>query len=110
LIPAGKYELVIHTDDSPCQTAIVMLDFVLQRKATLSAHPSYSPDIAPSDFLLFADLKRELRGFRFRISEDVLVEMRKLVGEISPETLLDAFHNWIACCESLIASDGNYFE
>jgi hypothetical protein len=33
-----------------------------------------------------------------------------LVGEISHETLLDVFHDWIAWCESMIASDRNYFE
>jgi hypothetical protein len=56
----------------------------------------YSPDIAPSDFFLFGDLKRELRGARFRISEEVLIEMQKLVGEISPETLLNTFRDWIS--------------
>jgi hypothetical protein len=36
--------------------------------------------------------------------------MRKLVGEISPEPLLNGFRDWIAWGESAIASDGNYFE
>jgi histone-lysine N-methyltransferase SETMAR len=79
------------------------------RKVRFALHPPYSPDIAPSDFFLF-DLKRELGGSRFQTSETLLVEIRNLVGETSPETLLDIFHNWISWCESLIASDGNYFE
>jgi hypothetical protein len=33
-----------------------------------------------------------------------------LVGQVSPETLLDVFHDWIPWRESLIASHGNYFE
>jgi hypothetical protein len=33
-----------------------------------------------------------------------------MVGEISPDTLLDVFHDCMAPCESVIASDGNYFE
>jgi hypothetical protein len=32
------------------------------------------------------------------------------VGEISPEMLLDLFHDWIARCENVVATDGNYFE
>jgi hypothetical protein len=55
---------------------------------------------------LFGDLKRELRGFRFQISEELLVEIRKLAAEISPENLLDVFHDWISWCESLTAGDG----
>jgi hypothetical protein len=32
------------------------------------------------------------------------------VSEISPETLLEAFHDWIARGENVISSDGNSFE
>ncbi|GBP43002.1 Histone-lysine N-methyltransferase SETMAR [Eumeta japonica] len=28
-------------------------------------HPPYSPDLAPSDYFLFSNLKKELRGRRF---------------------------------------------
>ncbi|GBP66110.1 Histone-lysine N-methyltransferase SETMAR [Eumeta japonica] len=28
-------------------------------------HPPYSPDLAPSDYFFFSDLKKELRGRRF---------------------------------------------
>jgi hypothetical protein len=110
LIPAGKCKLVIHTDNSPCHIANVVLGFVSQIKVRFAPHPSYSPDIAPPDLFLFGDLKRELRGLRFQTGEELPVEMRQLVGEISPETLLDVFHDWISWYESLIASDENYFE
>jgi hypothetical protein len=72
--------------------------------------PYIPPDIAPSDFFLFGDLKHELRGPRFQTGKKLLVEIRKLIGEISPEALLDVFHDWTSWCENLIASDGNYFE
>jgi hypothetical protein len=110
LIPAGQCKLVIHTDNSPCHTANGVLDFVSQRKVRFAPHPPYSPDIAPSDFFLFGDLKRQLRGSRFQTDEELLVEIRKLVGEISPKTLLDVLHDWISWCKSLIANYGNYCE
>jgi hypothetical protein len=110
LVPAGRCKLVIHADISLCHTSNVILDFVLQRKVRFAPHPPYSPYKAPSNFFLFGDLKRELRGSRFQTGEEFLVAIRKLAGEISPETLLDIFHDWISWCESLIASDGSHFE
>jgi hypothetical protein len=32
------------------------------------------------------------------------------VGEVSPETLLGVFDDWIARYENVTAIDGNYFE
>ena len=34
-------------------------------------HPPYSPDLAPSDYYLFANLKKELRGRRFLSDKEV---------------------------------------
>jgi hypothetical protein len=85
LIPASKRKLVIHADNSPYRTANVVIDFVSQRKVRFAPHLPYSPEVAPSNFFLFGDLKRELRGSRFQTGEELLVEVRKLVGKISPE-------------------------
>ena len=40
----------------------------------LLLHPSYSPDLAPSDNWLFANLKRMLQGKRFVSNEEVISE------------------------------------
>lgn len=34
-------------------------------------HPPYSPDLAPSDYFLFQNLKRELKGKRFHTDDEV---------------------------------------
>jgi hypothetical protein len=110
LIPAGQCKLVIHTDNSQYYTDRVVFDFVLQRKVKFALHPPDSPNLAPSDFLLFGSVKQELRCSRFRTAKVLFAEARKLVSEISAETLLNLFHDWTARCDSVIASDGNYFE
>jgi histone-lysine N-methyltransferase SETMAR len=38
-------------------------------------HPPYSPDLAPSDFFLFPEMKNPLRGRRFDCREDVIQEV-----------------------------------
>jgi [histone H3]-lysine36 N-dimethyltransferase SETMAR len=40
----------------------------------LLPHPQYFPDLPPSDFLLFADLKRMFTGKKFRTNEKVIAE------------------------------------
>jgi [histone H3]-lysine36 N-dimethyltransferase SETMAR len=40
----------------------------------LFLHPPYSPDLAPSDFFLFADLNRMLAGKKFSTNVEVIAE------------------------------------
>ena len=40
----------------------------------LLPHPLYSPDLSPSNYWLFADLKRMLQGKRFGANEEVISE------------------------------------
>jgi hypothetical protein len=47
----------------------------------LLPHPSYSPDLAPSDFHLFGPLKNALRGARFEGDESVILAVRTWLRE-----------------------------
>jgi hypothetical protein len=76
LIPASKCKFVIHAHHSPCHTANVVLDFVLQRKVKFAPYPTDSPDVALSDFFFFGDFKSEPLGSRFQTGKELLVETR----------------------------------
>ena len=41
-------------------------------KFELMPHPPYSPDLAPSDYFLFPNLKKWLGGKRFADNEEVI--------------------------------------
>jgi hypothetical protein len=99
LIPAGKCAQLLLVPH--CQSA---LDFVSQRKVRFAPYP---PDITPSNLGLFGSFKHELQGSRFPADEELLAEARKLVGEISPETWLDVFHDSIAWCEIVMGATLN---
>ena len=47
-------------------------------------HPSYSPDLAPSDFFLFPNLKKDIRGCHFRSDEEVVSAAEKWVNQKDP--------------------------
>jgi hypothetical protein len=109
-IPAGKRKSVIHVADFRCHTAKVVLNFVSQRKVRFAPRPPYSRAVTLSALFRFGYLKRELGASRFQTAEELLPEVQKLVGEISPETLMGLFHDWIARRESVTGNDGNCFE
>ena len=47
----------------------------------LLAHPPYSPDVAPSDYNLFPEIKKGLRGKRFQSTDDVKNHVLKFLKE-----------------------------
>ena len=59
----------------------------------LLPHQPYSPDVAPSDYWLFANLKRMLQGKRFGFSEEVISET-----EVNLETKDKSFYKKASNC------------
>jgi transposase len=51
-------------------------------------HPPYSPDMSPTDFDLFPELKKSLRRKRFRSIEDVTNEVTRVIRRINNEGVL----------------------
>ena len=67
-------------DNAPPHRAAVTMETIENCGIELLRHPPYSPDLAPSDFFLFPEMKRNLKGRRFnyqaeirQISEDWLL-------------------------------------
>ena len=50
-------------------TLAVAMDAVERNGYELIPHPAYWPDLAPSDFFLFPNLKKDIRGLHFRSDE-----------------------------------------
>ena len=56
----------------------------------LVPHPAYSTDLAPSDFFLFPNLKKDIRGRYFRSEEEVVMVVEEWVNVKDP----DFFQFW----------------
>ena len=50
-------------------------------------HPAYSSDLAPSDFFLFPNLKKDIHGRHFRSNEEVVVAVEEWVRDKDPGIL-----------------------
>ncbi len=58
-------------DNAPVHRAGTVLDTIHDLHWSRLNHPAYSPDLAPSDFRVFPDLKKTLKGIKFQ-NEDEL--------------------------------------
>ena len=76
----------------------------------LIPHPAYSPDLAPSDFFLFPNLKKDIRGLHFRSDEEIVTAVEHWVNGKDPDffssRLMALEHRWSKC----ITLEGNYIE
>ena len=73
-------------------------------------HPSYSPDLAPSDFYLFPKLKDSFQGMKFESDDAVMTA----VDEWLERQTIDFFENGIRSLEhrwdKCIRFQGDYVE
>ena len=73
-------------------------------------HPAYSPDLAPSGFFLFPNLKKDIRGLHFRSDEEVVTAVEEWVNGKDPDFFssgpMALEHRWSKC----ITLEGNYVE
>jgi hypothetical protein len=60
-----KNGFVLHHDNAPCHTSLVIPQFLANKNITVYPHLPYSPDFAPCDFWLFSKIKLTMKGNRF---------------------------------------------
>ena len=72
--PQVKKKVIFHQENAPCHKSIVRMAKLHELHFKLLQHPPYSPDLAPSKYWLFANLKRMFQGKRFGSDEEVISE------------------------------------
>ena len=86
------------------------MDAVERNGYELIPHPAYSQDLAPSDYFLFPNLKKDIRGRHFQSNEDVMPAVEEWVRDKDPgffrSGLMALEHRWSKC----IILEGNYIE
>ena len=67
----GKMKMLFHQDNVPVHTSVIAMAKINELKFKLLLHVPYSPDLAPSDYFLFPNLKKWLGDQRFANNEEV---------------------------------------
>jgi hypothetical protein len=73
-------------------------------------HPAYSPNLAPSGFYLFGDVKQFLSGCQFADQDSLLQAVSNILVGIEKVTLESVFHNWMERLCQYSATAGEYVE
>ncbi|GBP29545.1 Histone-lysine N-methyltransferase SETMAR [Eumeta japonica] len=73
-------------------------------------HPPYSPDLAPSDYLLFSNLRKELRGRRFVDDNQMKMAVESHFNCKEKEYFLGGLKALYTRCEKCISLEGDYIE
>ena len=86
------------------------MDAVERNGYELIPHPAYSPDLAPSDFFLFPNLKKDIRGCHIWSDKEVVTAVEDRVNGKDPDFfnsgLMALEHHWSKC----ITQEGNYIK
>lgn len=67
-----KKKIVFHQDNAPIHKSAATMAKLAELHFELLHHPPYSPDLAPSDYFLFSELKKSLRGIRYGSDSEVI--------------------------------------
>jgi histone-lysine N-methyltransferase SETMAR len=76
----------------------------------LMKHSPYSPDLAPSDFILFLKMKKILKGRHFYDIDDTSSNMTAALKAIPQNQFQNCFEGWTRRWHQCIASQGQYSE
>ena len=99
--------ILLQQDNARVHTCKIAVDAVERNGYELIPHPAYSPDLVPSDYFLFPNLKRDILGRHFQSNEEDVATVEKWVRDKDPgffnSELMALEHRWSKC----IILDGN---
>ena len=94
---------MFYHENVPAHSSVKAMAKLESLSYQLLPHPPYSPDLAPSDYYLFPNLKRWLQGKRFHTNEEVILETEAYFAQFDKsyfskgiKMLLDRWKKWIS--------------
>ena len=69
--------ILLQQDNARVHTCKIAMDAVERNGYELILHPAYSPDLAPSYYFLFPNLKQDIRGHHFQSDEEVVARVEE---------------------------------
>ena len=102
--------VLLQQDNARVHICKVAMDAVERKRYELIPHPTSSPDLAPSDFFLFPNLKKDIRGLHFRSDEEVVTAVEEWVNGKDPDFSISGLmaleHHW----SKSITLEGDYIK
>lgn len=97
-------------DNAPVHTGQVAMAALQECSFQILSHPPYSPDLAPSDYHLFPNLKKHLRGRRFSSDEDLKTSTEEWLSEQNTHFYSEGVEKLWERYQKCIDKRGDYIE
>jgi hypothetical protein len=104
---AERRKLVVHIDNPPAHNSRMTQSSYGQNPLKRLQHPSYSPDISPSDFSLFEKGKSMLIKYEIPDEIDLLERATEISNGVSDAELQGLFRSWIERVERVVDTGGD---
>jgi histone-lysine N-methyltransferase SETMAR len=103
-----KKKIIVHQDNAHAHKSVSALEKLRDLHYKLLEHPSYSPDLASSDFCLFPKLKLFPAGQRFSSNQEAIAAVEGYFADLTKNRYRDGImaleHRWNKC----ISVKGDY--
>lgn len=100
---------LLHDNARP-HVARVTQELLKQFGWTVIPHPPYSPDLAPSDYHLFPNLKEHLGGQRFSSDEEVKEEVERYLNSLAVDWFDTGIQKLTQRLQKCVDVNGDYVE
>jgi [histone H3]-lysine36 N-dimethyltransferase SETMAR len=105
-----QHKVILLHDNAPSHTAKQTKEMIETFNWEILLHAAYSPDLAPSDYHLFASMGHALAEQRFTSCENLQKWHDDWFASKEQEFFWHGIHKLPDRWEKCIASDGQYFE
>ena len=103
-------KVILQHDNAPSHTAKVVKNTLKALSWEILSHPSYSPDLAPSDYHLFASMEHSLAEQRFANFEEVEKWLVECFALKEIKFFWNGIRNLPQKWAKYVESNGQYFE
>ncbi|GFO12708.1 transposase [Plakobranchus ocellatus] len=101
---------ILQHDNARPHTSRQTQDALRQLELTTLPHPAYSPNLAPSGYYLFPQIKKYLKGHHYDNDEEVIGDVRKWCRGQSSEFFADGVRQLVKRWRLCVDRDGDYVE
>ena len=105
----GK-KIWLHLDNCKVHSSKQTTTNISQSSFKRAPHPPYSPDIAPSDFYLFGNIKKKLEGAMFNSREELFERLVEILNAITRDERIAVFQELQNRCDFIRNNKGRYFK
>ena len=107
---ANRKGILLQQDNARPHSAKITQQKIRELGWEVLPHPTYSPDVAPSDYYLFRSLQHFLAGKKFGTYDHVKNALCQFFESKGDKFYREGMENLVSKWQNVIDHEGNYFE